>query len=698
MDQVCVRFLPSHHLLIGLASVRNQERTGTLPLLVLEYVKDYQRRLENLSAEDGFDVETVLQCELSCQLPPDSSMSTYSPTTEDMVEGMLQTLEDVVDKGTSKGPTAAKWQQQNASAEHTPESAQPDEDVTLVEVIRAIRDAQYPQVKTAHERSTSSTLPQTPTAKDGDSIYRPFRTPSSSSFMYESGTPTGPSTPGVDSAATPPRTPFSPISAVTTPGAAVQTVNARTRDSADWTDFAETGFGETKTVPKPFVLGDAFRELRIREEKGDRSTVHSRGVGELGLGRPRIHPRIKAYVAKYGVESCGTEKIASTFIDSVRDARLAGMTHKWPHFSVLHLGVETARRFNLCSQYLLITLKLVVPERPEPETPPISSETPQTTVSTPLPTASPAPHTVTVPSTSLVPDTEKKNRRRSFFRSFSGSSSKNRKASSPSISSPMESPLPAVVEKREPLPTVQIASVREPPSTPIQIQAPQSSKLSPSVASNPSSSRSRASSVNRKPVPAIDEAEMQVLEAEARASETRASMGDASFVTANEETQFSPRPMADSGRLPLSPPHTTFDLNLEGSEEIISTDSPPTSLSATDNSDVAKSPHRRRRSGAPSPASVAHIGGDLPETADAAERIEESASEQNEGLTVAKEETFPAAMSEPLGKNDGTISESICTLEAPPVSTEGGSLEAKASALAQPADSYKAPVSLGAVL
>lgn len=646
---------------------------------MLEHVKDYQTRLENPSTEETVNVETVLQCELCCQLPPNVSSSSYSPTPEDLVEGLLLAVE----KADTDVHGAAKWQTRSGEGQT---SETEDDDTTLVEVVRAIRDAQYPHIKTANERSASFALPQTPTAKDGDSIYRPFRTPSSSSFMYESGTPTGSSTPGVDTAATPPRTPFSPISALTTPATDAQN-GARTRDSANWTDFAETGFGETTTVPKPFVLGDAFKELMIREEKGDRSGVHSRPVPELGLGRPRNSARSKVPPGNYTLETYGTASMGSAFIEFERDARLVGASHGWPHFQVLHLDSETVRRMNLCSRYLLVNIKLVESEPPKPESPPIPAESNQLPVSAPLQTPPLALNTNAMSSSAALADSEKKNRRRSFFRSFSGSSSKNRKVSSPSISSPLESPLPAVVERREPLPTVQIANVHEPPSTPIQIQAPQSSKLSPGNASKPASSRSRASSVNRKPVPALEANDLLV----PSCAEPRVSMGDG-FVTAHEETQLSPRPVADSGNLPIVSPHSTSEF-LDGAEEMMTTDS--ASLSVTDTSDVAKSPHRRRRSNAPSPVSVGLVGGDPAESPALAERLDDSAVQANEGANAVPKDTFVNAA---LVIQDDAVSENTFTHDASPASSDGDARKGTASTNAQPEDSPKAPVSLGAVL
>lgn len=672
---------------------RDQERTGTLPLLVLEHVQNYRTQLESPPLEDLFDVVTVLECALSYKSPANASPSTYLPTMEDLVEGMLLALESVSEKTNSEVPSSAQWQRSNTSTERDLETTQ--NDIPLLKVIRAIRQAQYPHVRTAQDRPGSNTLPQTPTAKDGDSIYRPFRTPSSSSFMHETGTPNGQSSPGVN--ATPPRMPFSPVSAVTTPGVDAQNFEARTRDSANWTDFAETGFGETTPAPKPFVLGDAFKELKIREEKGDHSTAQSRGVPELGLGRPRggLRPN-KAYTGIYNLEKYGTTRISQAFIEFEHEARLAGVTQLWSPFEILHLDVGTVHRLNLHSRYLLVTVKLVIPEPPKQEAPATPIEIEQSPVSLPLQTPPVLSDTPRTPQVSAVPDSEKRNRRRSFFRSFSGSSSKNRKVSSPSISSPLESPLPAVMEKREPIPTVQIAQEYERPNTPTIIEAPQPSKLSPMAASKPASTHSRSSSnVSRKPVHALEETDLQGLSL----SEASVPIGVEASGSANAETWSSATPTGASEQLAGGSLHTTSDVDLDESEEVFATDSPPTSLSVTDTSDVAKSPYRGRRSGAPSPASVGHVSGDLTETSVLAERLDGFALEENEDAAAPPATSIEAPPAVSEEKPDDTVSETTVTHDGLPISTSNdGAPEPKSRIGTQPGESAKAPVSLGAIL
>jgi hypothetical protein len=487
------------------------------------------------------------------------------------------------------------------------------------------------------------------------------------------------------------------VSAVTTPGVDVRDSGAHTRDSANWTDFAETGFGETTAVPKPFVLGDAFKELRIREEKGDRSTPQSRGVPQLGLGRPRGGPRLnKAYNGIYNLEKYGTTSIGRAFIEFEHDARLLGITQLWSPFEILHLDVGTAHRLNLQSHHLLVTVKLVIPEPPKQEAPPTPIETEQLPVSLPLQTPPVLSNTPRTPQGSTVPDSEKRNRRRSFFRSFSSSSSKNRKVSSPSISSPLESPLPAVAERREPIPTVQIAQEPELPNTPRMIQAKQPSNLSPMGASNPASTRSRSSSnVSRKPVPALQETDLQGLSL----SEAKGPIGAEIPVSANEGRQSSATPTGASDQLADGSLRTTSDVDVKEYQEVIETDSPRTSLSVTDTSEVAKSPHRRRRSGAPSPASVGFVNGDLAETSELAERLDGFNLEENEDMAAAPAVSTNAPPAAPSEKPGDTASENTVTHDGLPISGPShGSLEPKAVIETQPEDSIKAPVSLGAIL
>lgn len=678
---------------------RNQERTGTLPLLVLEHVMDYQARLEKPSAEELVDVETVLECGLSYQLSTSATPLTYTPTTEDLVEGMLTALENVDGGDSSTLPTLlSKWQ--STSQEQAPPEAR--DGMPLVDAIRAIRDAQYPNVKTKRERLASTPLPQTPNTKDDDSIYRPFRTPSSSSFMQEGSTPTGQSSPGVN-AASPPRTPYTPISTATTPvstattpGVDTQNLGARSRDSANWTDFAQTGFGETVALPKPFVLGEAFKQLKIRDGETDRSTGQSRGVPELGLGRPRNGTRLnKVYSGIYNLESYDTTRLSSVFIGFEQEARLDGETESWPHFGFLHLDVDTTKRLNLCSRYLLVSVKIVNPEPPKPESPPAPIEKDRSPVSFPLHTPPLSSDTARLPHGSAGPEAEKRNRRRSFFRSFSGGSSKSRKVSSPiTISSPMESPLPAVVEKREPVPLVHIAREPELPNTPPMIQAPQPLKLSPNHTSQPTSLRSRSpSSVYRKPVPILDETELRELER----PQSRGETGGATGMSPVKATEFLQAPVSDSDDLVIAALQPTTDVDLDEYEEVIRTDSPSGSLSVTDTSDIAKSPHRRRRSGAPSPTSLGYVNGDLVDSAVPAETsealVDGSTSEESDEPVAAlgqASNSVPAMGKEP--QDDAQSEYTVTNLEVPRAIEDEVTLQEDATEL------HQAPVLLGAVL
>jgi hypothetical protein len=67
---------------------RDQERTGTLPLLVSEHIKGYQERLENRPRIVSNDEVSVLECRMRYQPSSSSSTSTPSPLSKDLLEGI----------------------------------------------------------------------------------------------------------------------------------------------------------------------------------------------------------------------------------------------------------------------------------------------------------------------------------------------------------------------------------------------------------------------------------------------------------------------------------------------------------------------------------------------------------------------------------------------------------------------------------
>lgn len=575
-----------------ISGCRDQERTGTLPLLVLDHVKAYQERLENHSRIAPNDEVAVLECRLIYQPSSSSSTSTYSHSPEDLLAGAQIAAESLDGEERSAEISLRPWQRQKADEVEAEKSAG---EAGIVDVIKTIRDTQKAQVTAQHERHSSSALPQTPTTSD--SFYRPFRTPSSSSFMNESGTHNGNTSPGLESAshryATPPRTPYTPISASTSNA----TSGAKEVDSEDWTDFAQTGFGETVPQPKPFVLGEAFKELRIRNGE---PSAQSREPRELGMGRPSTQYKQKPRKldGTYRIESCDTTTLSGAFIDLQRELQSAQkQTESLPPFGIYCLDDETVRRFDLCAKYLLVSVRVAQPDTREPSPIAVAPASPSIPLQTPPP---PVEH-VSVNQTSSATDAEKRSRRRSFFRSFSGSSSKNRRTSSVNISSPLESPLPAVAEKREPMFAPEVAKNPSQFDTPSTIQTPQLTKLSQNDSPQAASLRSRSpSSMYRKPVPTLDEAELRDL----RLAGTPGEMEDSSRMSVPQSSD-TPYDVATKPNGTTFPSTTVVDLT--ESQEFITAESSTTSLSVTEDSAITKSPTRKRRSGAPSPVSVGHV-------------------------------------------------------------------------------------------
>lgn len=570
---------------------RDQEETGTLPLLVLDHVKDYQTRLEEHLQHGADDDMTVLECKLLFQPSSFPASSTYAPSAEDLIAGALIACENENAGEQSNATMLRRWQR------HTKDQAEdmPDEATGVLDVVKAIRDARYPHILTSHERNSSTALPQTPTATK-DSFYRPFRTPSSSSFMNDSGTPNSTSSPGFNftpaaNQASPSRTSCTPILS-TTPNADARPSASVSEESENWTDFAQTGFGEAVAKPKPFVLGEAFKQLKLRDGQPNPQSSEPR---DLVMGRP-LARRWNVYSGTYKVDSCDTATLSAAFVGFQRQAQSARKQEEaWPPFAIFDVKDETARKYRLCAKHLLVSVQVVQPETKKADSP-IATAQPGT-IPQPLETP-PAPSPQTGSHSPNATDAEKRSRRRSFFRSFSGTSTKNRQTSSVNISSPLESPLPAVVEKREPTFIRPIARASSPKDPPHPAQTPHVSKLASGDSPQATSVRSRSpSSMYRKPVPALDKTELRALglmgEGEGEDS-SRASVPPASRA-----------PNGASAQVKTSFPSTTV-VDLTEAEEIVTAGSSTTSLSVTDEQDVTKSPTRKRRSGAPSPASMGH--------------------------------------------------------------------------------------------
>lgn len=530
---------------------------------------------------------TVLECKLLYQPSSSSLSSTYSPSPEDLIAGALIACEKDNSGEQSIASMLRRWQRH--TKDHTEEDMT-EEATGVLEVVKAIRDARYPHILTGHERNSSTALPQTPTATK-DSFYRPFRTPSSSSFMIDGGTPNSTSSPGF---ATPSRTPRTPIS-ITTSNADARPSAPVSEESENWTDFAQTGFGEAVAKPKPFVLGEAFKQLKLRDGQPNPQTSEPR---DLVMGRSLAHRR-NVYSGTFKLDSCDTVTLSAAFVRFQREAQKARKQEEaWPAFAIFDVRDETVQDYRLCAKHLLVSVQVVQPETQKADL--HMATVPSPTIPQPL-ESSPAPSQHTGSHSPNAADAEKRSRRRSFFRSFSGTSTKNRQTSSVNISSPLESPLPAVVEKREPTLLRPVARAASPVDRPHPAQTGHVSKLISDDSSRATSVRSRSpSSMYRKPVPALDETELRAL-------------GLAGQGEGEDSNRASVPPLASraadgaSAQVKTSFPSTTV-VDLTEAEEIVTAGSSTTttSLSVTDEQDVTKSPTRKRRSGAPSPASMGH--------------------------------------------------------------------------------------------
>ncbi|KAJ9115533.1 hypothetical protein QFC22_005296 [Naganishia vaughanmartiniae] len=606
---------------------------------------------------------------------------------------MLEMLLAAVDRDIGSGNDTANaegdigsWQSTTTANEiASPDSAR-DGTTTLHQIIQAIRDAQQSSLSSPRDPNGMRTSPVNSSTEEGP-LYRPFRTPSSSSFMQgvdtpdrspsvNSGTPL--STRNASALGFPPESPHSAPPAL---------VVAGTEPDPSWMDFAQSGFGGdgSKLPKKPFVLGEAFKEApQMAKASPPTQKPGSQTLATLGIGRPGQRASRKSGPQRsYALKSAGVTRLRPAFFEFERDARrIPRATEGWPSFMAIPLDKSVIRQFSLRSRYLLVLVDVVEPQQPDVPPVPIEKDQDSAIRQLPSPLQTPPPPPPSQIALAAYPsppadDSDKRNRRRSFFRSFSGGSNKNRRSissplSSPSLPNPRmtESPLPPVAEKREPpLPST------KPTESPLLTTAtavpspPRGGLLEPY---RPNHSRS-TSSVHRKPAPVLDQNELRELER----SESRT------------RTSNDMREPDTSATVPLRTAVVSDD-----NVEVIRTDSLGSTSSTKNDSDSPKSLPRRRRSMAPSPASIGdarQVDDGVPTDAlnklalDDEVQGESGAKESDDTVTGCLSSDGPALVVEP----DGTDNE-IREIGEPELRTGGkGGVESATS---------QAPVLLGPVL
>ncbi|KAJ9091427.1 hypothetical protein QFC21_007217 [Naganishia friedmannii] len=591
-----------------LSWIRNQP-TSTLPLRALEHVQSYPA----LPSDNGTETETdVLVCNVTHSLPLNSIQTTAQDilpgSPREMVVFLLNALDR--DDGSGKkvggeGEEISDWlRSATPAAVGSPDSGK-EGTTTLRQILQAIKDARLssPAVSSSRDPNGIHTPPATGST-EGKPIYRPFRTPSSSSFMQGIDTPERSASVGVN-------TPYSirNTSALGFPPESPHALSPSpvaggiTEPDPSWMDFAQSGFdGSGSNLPeKPFLLGEAFKEAPQMAKASP--PIQKSGLQTalaLGIGRPgQCAARKSGPTGTYTFKSVSVARLRSSFFEFEKDARrLPRGTEGWPLFMVITLNDSVVQRFGLRSKFLLVLVDIMEARKPEAPPAPIEKDHDNRvrSVSSPLQTR-PLPLQVAPPGYTSPPapagytsppadDSEKRNRRRSFFRSFSGGSNKNRRSISSPLSSPAlpntrmaESPLPPVVEKREPVRPSPNLKESPLPAAPSAVPSPPRNLLEPY---RPLHSRS-TSSVHRKPAPILDPNELRDLERSESRTRTSTDMRDADNKAAT--------------------PVATVVIS-EDNVEIIRTDSLGSSSSTKNDSDSPKSLPRRRRSMAPSPASV----------------------------------------------------------------------------------------------
>ncbi|KAJ9097852.1 hypothetical protein QFC19_006643 [Naganishia cerealis] len=542
----------------------------------------------------------VLLCNVTCALP---SISTGTRTrVRDAVPAssaeMVAALCEAIDRESVSGTIERNGEYDISSWQRTAQSSPTgaEEGVpTIREILQAIRDLQS-HASSSSTRDSSIHTPPAKTGTEQEPLYRPFRTPSSSSFMQEMDMPyRSPSASGgiphstadISTLGLPPNSPYSSTAEVT---------DVPAGPGPSWTDFAQSGFsGGDVTLPKePFVLGEAFREAPQLAKPPP--PQRSQKATALGIGRPGQGMVCGARpLGAYTFKSIGVTRLRSSFFEFERDARrVPRATDGWPTFAVIALDASVIQRFDLRSRYILVLIDVAQPKIPEASPTPIEKDDRSLKpFQSPLQTPPLPPHIAqTGYATPSSDDSEKRNRRRSFFRSFSGGSSKNRKSISSPLSSPSiptvrmaESPLPRVIEKREPL----LTSPRPRSTTKVSVTSLVVSTPSPNHAepsSRPSMHSQSPSSVYRKPAPVLGQDELRELERSE--SQTRASIDVRHANDGNDKAII---------------PITTIDAT-EDDLELIQSNSLGSSSFTRNNSESPKSLPRRRRSMAPSPASI----------------------------------------------------------------------------------------------
>lgn len=578
---------------------RNQP-TSTLPLRAMELVQSYPA----LPSDTDINPETdVLLLNLTYTLPPTAHKTTHEDAIPVSSREMVAVLLEAVGSGTGRGKTDGVDDEEVGSWRHpaaigSPDSGR-DSTTTLRQIIQAIKDAQHLSSASSSSRNVNGihTPPAKGSADDGP-LYRPFRTPSSSSFMQGIDTPdrspsanggTPHSTRTASALGFPPESPHSVFHATPTGGI--------TEPDASWMDFAQSGFdgGSSNLPEKPFVLGEAFKEApQVSKSHVPLRKPESRTAATLGIGRPgQAATRKPTPKGTYTFKSVGVTRLRPSFFEFEKDAsRIPHATEGWPAFMVLTLDDRVVQQFNLRSRHLLVLVDTTESEKPEIPPKPVEKDQDSRvrSVSAPLQTPPLPPNIVQTGYTSPpANDSDKRNRRRSFFRSFSGGSNKNRRTISSPLSSPSlpnsrmsESPLPRVIEKCEPpLPSPK-ASQSPLPTVATAVPLPSQNLLEPY---RPIHSRS-TSSVHRKPAPVLDQDELRELERSESRTRTSADMRDG------------------DNKVGITIPHP---LVVEDNVEVIRTDSIGSSSSTRNDSDSPRSLPRRRRSMAPSPASVGDV-------------------------------------------------------------------------------------------